>query len=143
VVKWLVLVLALGACDKDEGVTSDPGTAGSGVAPKVVVVEPDSPPRAALVGAWKTAGLILTDVKSSTAFGKDCKAGTVNKVEVVVCDLGSADEAKKAEAAGLAWVGNTTGAAWVSGSMVIAVADRKQADVNGKTINRLMKSTPK
>jgi hypothetical protein len=146
VVKWLAIVLLVAACDKDEATTTE--ATGSATKPtegsaKEPVVAKESEARKALVDAWKTAGLTVTDMKSSTAFGKNCEAGAVNKVEVVICDLGSADEAKKAEAAGLTWVGGTTGAAWVSGQLVIAVADRKKADINGKTINQLMKSTPK
>jgi hypothetical protein len=82
-------------------------------------------------------------MRTASAFGKDCVGTTVNNVDVVICEHPSADEAKKAEAEALTWVGNTTGAAWVSGTLVIAAADRKKADKTGKTINVLMKSTPK
>jgi hypothetical protein len=97
-----------------------------------------------LVEAWKKAGLTPSELTTAEkGFGKDCNSTTVNKVDVVVCEFSSEDEAKKAEAPGLEWVGTTTGAAWTAGPLVIAVADRKKADANGKTINQLMKSTPK
>jgi hypothetical protein len=95
-----------------------------------------------VVDAWKKEGLTAT-LAAGSGFGKDCSTGTVDKLEVVICEYGSADEAKKAEQPGLDWVGTTTGAAWASGSLVIAVADRKKSDPHGKTINQLMKSAPK
>ncbi len=51
-------------------------------------------------------------------------------------------DAKAAEEPALAWVGNVTGAAQAHGSALIVIADRKKADPNGKTINRLMKLAP-
>ncbi|MBA2543879.1 MAG: hypothetical protein H0V17_29815 [Deltaproteobacteria bacterium] len=136
---WIILGVLAGvpACGKDEpAATGEPGstTAKAGEM---------SDAKKSLVEAWKKAGLTPSEMTGSTAFGKDCNAATVNKVDVVVCEFPSDDEAKKAEQPGLDWVGSTTGAAWVSGPLVIAVADRKKADVNGKTINQLMKSTPK
>ena len=100
--------------------------------------------RDAVVEAWKRGGLQPSAMTVATvAIGKDCQSGTVNNVEVIVCQYGSVDEAKAAEKAGLEWVGGTTGAAWASGSVVVAVADRRKADPSGRTINQLMKLAPK
>jgi hypothetical protein len=75
--------------------------------------------------------------------GKDCTSGTVNNIDVVMCQFASAGDAKTGEKAGWTWVGETTGTAWTSGTVVIAAADRKAADKSGKTMNQLMKLAPK
>ncbi len=133
--RWLV-VLALVGCSKDD--TSAVGNAAASA------VEGESGPRADLVDAWKKGGLTLSALQPAKAsFGTDCKAGTVGAIDVLVCVYPSAKEAKAAEDAALTWVGDTTGAAQAHGSMVIAVADRKKSDPNGKTINQLLKLAPK
>lgn len=118
--KWAALVL-LAACGSKGGPSS----------------------RDAVVDAWKKAGLVVSDfTKASTDVGKDCALGTVNRVEVLVCSYGSADDAKKSEDFGLKWVGDTTGMSQARGTLVIAAADRKKADPNGKTINQIFKLVP-
>ena len=119
------LVLAvLVACGKGSGPT------GSGA-------------RDTVVDAWKKGGLEVSEMKTATApVGKDCAQGTVNKVDVLVCNFTTPDEAKKAEDLGLQWVGDTTGMSQAKGSLVIAAADRKKADPNGKTINQIFKLVP-
>ncbi len=93
-----------------------------------------------LVESWKTAGLTPSALTAATvAFGKDCKSGTVNNIDVIVCTYGSAAEAKAAEPAALEWVGGATGSSWSKGSVLVAVADRRKADPSGRTINQLMK----
>lgn len=118
----LILVL-IAACGK--------GAGGSGA-------------RDELLAAWKKAGLApsaFTAAKDSP-IGKDCSAGTVNSVDVVVCAFATPDEAKAAQDAGLQWVGDTTGISQAKGSLLIAAADRKKADPKGETINKLVKLAP-
>ncbi|MDB4953570.1 MAG: putative lipoprotein [Myxococcales bacterium] len=94
----------------------------------------------AVVDAWKKGGLEPSAFTvATTNVGKDCKSGTVNKVDVLVCTYASADEAKKAQDAGLQWVGDTTGASQAKGSLLISVADRRKADPTGRTINQMFK----
>ncbi len=124
------------ACSKEEGASE------SGKTDSPAKTDKLPPKRGAVVEAWKKSGLTAT-LAAGSGFGKDCSIGTVDKIDVVICEYGSADEAKQAEQPGLEWVGTTTGAAWASGSLVIAVADRKKSDPHGKTINQLMKSSPK
>lgn len=115
----ICVVLAAAACGKDspKGATSRDG----------------------VVAAWKKGGLSPSELKpAKTDVGKDCASGTVNKLDVLVCTFSSAADAKAAEDAGLAWVGDTTGVAKAQGEMLIVVADRKKADVNGKTITQLI-----
>jgi len=95
--------------------------------------------RDAAVAAWKAGGLTPSELKPvKLPIGKDCASGTVDKLDVVVCSFATADEAKAAQDAGLAWVGNTTGAAQATGKLLVAVADRHKVDPKGETINKLL-----
>jgi hypothetical protein len=114
----LGLVLSVGACDKAKsGPSSKDG----------------------VIAAWKKGGLepsAFSDAK--TDVGTKCSAGTVNKVDVLVCEFPSEKEAKEAEEKGLQWVGDTTGASQAQGEMLIVAADRRKADPSGRTINQLL-----
>jgi hypothetical protein len=100
--------------------------------------------RDSIIAAWKTGGLAPSAFTAATVpVGKDCATGTVNGVDVLVCTYATDAEAKTAEAAGYTWVGDTTGMVQVRGPSLIAAADRKKADVQGKTINQLMKLAQK
>jgi hypothetical protein len=122
----LALALAAGAagCDKGGG-----GAAAAGGA-------------SAVLDAWKAAGLTVSAMTpdKSGAIGADCSAGTVSGVDVVLCKFATPDEAKAAEAKGLAWIGDTTGAALAHANMLVAVADRRAADPTGRTINTITKT---
>jgi hypothetical protein len=129
-----VAVAALAACSKDDGASGDVKAMAAG--------GPGA--RDAVIEAWKKGGLQPSAMAPATvAFGKDCQSGTVSNVDVLVCAYGSPAEAKAAEAAGYEWVGGTTGSAVVSGAVLVAIADRRKADLNGKTINQLMKLVPR
>jgi hypothetical protein len=126
-------VIAIAACSKDEG--KDKGASGD-TAKAAEGDEADEPSKAeaAVLDAWKDKDLEVD---------KSCRTGTVKGLDVAICEYDSPEAAKAATKAGYSWVGATTGSAWVSGSLVIAVADRSKADPSGKTINELMKSSPK
>jgi hypothetical protein len=134
----LVLVALLVACggSKDEPA----GGSGSTSAPA------DDGPRADLIAAWKKAGLEVGAFASAqTDAGKNCQAGKVNKLDVLVCVYGKAADAKSSEDYGYKWiesVGGTTGTAQAHGVTLIAVADKAKTDPHGKTINQLMKLAP-
>jgi hypothetical protein len=120
-VKKLALILVLAACGSGGNASRD-----------------------ALIAAWKTGGLApsaFTAVKDSPV-GKDCQAGTVNSIDVMVCSYATADEAKTAQDLGLKWVGDTTGISRAKGSLLIVAADRKKSDPKGDTINKLVKLAP-
>jgi hypothetical protein len=118
----LIVMFGLFACDKD-------GAAGA---------------RAAVVDAWKKGGLDPSALTPATVpVGKDCQSGTVGAIDVLVCVYPSDADAKAAEEPGLAWVGDTTGAAQARGTVLIAAADRRKSDPSGRTINQLMKLAPK
>lgn len=119
--RTLVLLLAITACDKG------PGDA-----------------RAPILEAWKSGGLAPSALEVvTTNVGTDCKAGVLNAVELMLCVYPTEDEAKAAHEKGLAWVGDATGAAKVSGSVLVVVADRRKVDPSGRTINQLLRLTPK
>jgi hypothetical protein len=95
-----------------------------------------------LLAAWKAAGLEVAELKPSDkpiAAGT-CKTGVVGGLETTVCTYPDAAAAKKAEEAGLAVVGETTGLAVVEGSALLVVADRTKADPSGKRMNDIAKA---
>jgi hypothetical protein len=115
---------ALLGCSKDDGKSAAP-TAGA---------------RNDVLEAWKKGGLAPSAFAAATgAVGKDCQSGTVGGVDVLVCEFPSEAEAKTAEDAGLAWVGEATGISRAAGKVLIVAADRKKADPSGKTLNQLTK----
>ncbi|MCB9563412.1 MAG: hypothetical protein H6708_23680 [Kofleriaceae bacterium] len=124
------LAVAVGACDEDKPASK--GRAGAG-APAGV--------DAALAG-WKAAGLTVSafEVADGSSYGGgDCKAGTVSGVDTVVCVYATAELAKAAEPAGLTAVGQATGVSMAQGELLLVIADRRAADPQGLTINRMTK----
>lgn len=122
----LALAVMLGACSKAEQGQAEGKAEGP----------------SELVSKWTKAGLTvsaLTEDKSG-AIGPACKRGTVSGVDVVHCTFPGEAEAKAAEAKALLWVAEATGAALVTGKELLAVADRRNADPSGRTINALTKA---
>ncbi|HET9625044.1 MAG TPA: hypothetical protein VFP84_26935 [Kofleriaceae bacterium] len=131
---FVIAIAALVACGKSDK-PGDPA-AGSGAASA-------GAPRDAVIDAWKTAKLNPSAfAPAKVAFGKDCQAGSVAGVDVLVCNFATPAEAKAAEDAGLGWIGGATGASQARGSALIVVADHKKADPNGRMINQLLKLAP-
>jgi hypothetical protein len=97
--------------------------------------------RDGVLDTWKKAGLAPSafTAAQNSPVGKDCAQGTVNNVDVLVCNFASDAEATAAVDAGLKWVGDTTGISVPKGSVLVVAADRKKADPSGTTINKLMK----
>ena len=133
----LALASAGAACGKSSGPL--PGGAGSAGGSASSAAQS----RAALLAAWRKAGLAPSDLVAATLpIGDDCTTGKVSGVDVAVCAFATAALAEQAEERGLAWVGATTGIARGRGTLLIAAADRAHADPHGKTINELMKQAP-
>ena len=121
----LALALVLAGCTKGGDATKPTG------------------PRDAVIAAWQADKLTPSAMAPATvAFGKDCQSGTVENLDVLVCSFASPADAKAAQDPGLGWIGSVTGASQAHGSALIVIADRKKADPNGRTINRLMKLAP-
>ena len=124
--KRIIFMLALASCSKDDGT-------GRGAATSELS-------RERVVEAWKKGGLTPSPLTAATvAVGKDCQTGTVNSVDVLVCQFASPEEAKAAEPQGLTWVGESTGMSQAAGKVLVAASDRRKADPSGRTINSLMK----
>jgi len=122
----LISMLSLVACGKGDG---DKGAGGA---------------RDAVINAWKAEKLTVSPlIPAPVAFAKDCQSGTVEGVEVLLCNFASPDEAKKAVDQGYTWVGGATGTSEAHGAALVVLVDRKKTDPNGRTINRLMKLAPK
>jgi hypothetical protein len=101
-------------------------------------------PRDKVLEAWKGDKLEPSAMAAAqVAFGKDCQSGSVESIDVLLCNFASPAEAKAAEDAGLAWVGQATGASQARGAALVVLADRKKSDPSGRTINRLLKLAPK
>src|SRR5687767_12756129 len=119
VLSCVLLVAAIG-CDKGGGAAGGGG------------------PRDAVIAAWKKGGLTPSPLTAATVpVGKDCQTGTVGAIDVLLCVYPTAADAKAAEDAALVWVGDTTGAAQASGTVLIAISDRRKSDPSGRTINQL------
>ena len=102
-------------------------------------------PRDAVLDAWKADKHVPPAPLSAAKvdFAKDCQTGSVENLDVLLCNFASPAEAKAAEDAGLGWVGSVTGASQARGSALVALADRKKADPSGRMINKLLKLAPK
>lgn len=111
----------------------------SGSAASISGPAPDATP--AVIDTWKQAGLTVSAFTPADgkAVGGDCQSGTVGGVDVVLCSFASPAAAKKAEDAGYATVGETTGVSLAQGQMLLIAADRRKADPSGRTINQLAK----
>jgi len=120
------LVIVLASCE-DSTKSAGPGT---------------SEAVSEMVAKWKGAELFVSEFAemdgSKLADGK-CAQGTVDGLEVVLCEYPDDDAAKAATEAGLARVAETTGAALSNGKMMLVLADRKKSDPSGRTINRITK----
>jgi len=76
----------------------------------------------------------------SGKLGNACNAGTVNGVDVVLCQFADAKAATAAESAALTWIDQATGAALANGEWQLVVVDRNNADPSGRTINAVAKA---
>jgi len=100
--------------------------------------------RDAVLDAWKAEKLAPSALTPATVtFGKDCQSGTIEGIDVLLCNFASPAEAKAAADQGLAWVGAATGVSQAHGAALVVLADRRKTDPSGRTINRLMKLAPK
>jgi hypothetical protein len=121
--KLLLITLLLAACDHG---SSKPGAD-----------QPDP-----VVESWKKAGLTvsaLTSADGTPYASKDCKAGQVNGVDVVLCSYADAKAAKDAETNGFEQVGENTGTALSHDGRMLVIADRRKADPEGRTIDQATK----
>jgi hypothetical protein len=101
-------------------------------------------PRDAVLDAWKAGTIAPSGMTAATVtFAKDCQSGTVENLDLLLCNFATPDEAKAAEPQGEVWIAKATGSSQAHGAALIVLADRRKADPNGRTINKLMKLAPK
>ena len=96
-----------------------------------------------VIAAWQKAGLETSTFEAvdGKALGDgSCKAGTVRGVVTTLCEYKGAEDAKRAEAAGLSQVRDTTGLALAEGKLLLVLADRDRKDPNGKTMNEIART---
>jgi hypothetical protein len=94
------------------------------------------------VDALKQAGLAVTPFENAAArpYGaKECARGGVAQLDVLLCrfDGDASGKQKKLEQF---ISGAVSGAVRAKGPLALAVADRKKADLTGKSINKLLKT---
>src|SRR4051812_37829773 len=67
--------------------------------------------RDTLIETFKQGKVALSPVTPVTvSFGRDCKTGSADSIDILVCVYPTAAEATAAEKPALAWVGDATGA---------------------------------
>lgn len=121
---YILAALALAACSKAADKPATPGDT--------------------VLAAWKAEKLVPAALApAQVGFAKDCRSGTIENLDVLLCNFATPAEAKAAEAQGNTWIGSATGAAQAHGAALVVLADRKKADPSGRTINKLMKLAPK
>ena len=117
----------------------------SGLPAKVEIEGPLAP----VFAAWNDAGLAMADFRpvddEASAVGVDlgegdCQTGQIEEIASVVCSYPSPQAAEAAQEAGLELVGAATGAALANGSLLLIVADRQDADPDGRRINDITKT---
>ncbi len=100
-------------------------------------------PAEQLVAAWRKAGLEVSAMAAANPkpfAAETCQAGTVNGVDVVLCDYDSGEDATAAEDLGLGTLTGVTGAALAKGSRLLVVADRRKVDPSGRTIDAITRA---
>ena len=139
------IVILIGIIAAVAGKSGARPSSGSASAAKVANGDTNATPpsgaAADVIDAWKQAGLTVSAFTPADgkAVGGDCSSGTVGGIDVVLCSFNDNAAAKKAEDAGYATVGSTTGVSLSNGSMLLIAADRRKADPSGRTINQLAK----
>lgn len=123
----LAFVLAhVGACSKDDREKGPPAAS---------VAE--------VLRLWKEAGLeptVFAKAEEPRLGGAACQQGTIDGIDVLVCEYADEAAARKAEERGLAVVGEATGASLARGKLLLVVADRRNADPNGRRIHQITRA---
>jgi hypothetical protein len=96
--------------------------------------------RDAVISAWTKAGVTMLAMTPAdgAAFGAgNCLAGTAQGLDVTLCSYPDPAAATGAQPAGLAAVGAATGVSLAEGSLLLVIADRRNADPSGRAIHQL------
>jgi hypothetical protein len=82
----------------------------------------------------------LEPVEVAALAGGTCRRGDVSGMEVTLCEYDDPSRAKKLEAKGLEVVGDATGSSLAQGKLLLVVADRKNADKEGRRIDAITRA---
>jgi hypothetical protein len=139
--------LLVGACSKDEEKGEKAKSGETKPAPAKAEAKPESEGTAfheGVVAALKKAGLDSTPFEQAASRpyeAKHCARAEVGKLDVLLCEFEGEPAAKAGEKKLEEFVsGAVSGAVRRSKSLVLAVADRKKADLKGEGINKLLKA---
>ena len=91
---------------------------------------------------WSKAGMApgtFGPTKVSVGGGR-CRGGNINGLDATLCEFDDVAAAKRAEAAGLAEIRGVTGLALAEGKLLLVLADPKQTDPSGRSMNELAKA---
>ncbi len=141
----LCFALALSACGKKD----EAGASGGAAAP--AKADPEAPAAKAsadfqkpVLEGLKKAGLAVGEFETTAAKpyqARACTRGEVGNLDVMACQYASAQAAEQARSSLEQFVaGSGTGAVRHSGTVALAVADRKKVDPRGKVIDKLLKT---
>ena len=96
----------------------------------------------AVLAAWAKAGMkpgSFEPTKEGIGGGR-CRGGNINGLDATLCEFDDVAAAKRAEAAGLAEIRGVTGLALAEGKLLLVLADPKQTDPSGRSMNELAKA---
>jgi hypothetical protein len=99
-----------------------------------------------VIEAWKSAGLQPTTFETADGQkfgGGKCRAGNIGGLDATLCEYADETAARAAEGAGRSAIGENTGVSLAAGKVLLVVADRKNADPNGRRINQIAKTFQK
>lgn len=96
------------------------------------------------IASFKASGHAVDEFKDTNAGAlgaKKCQTGTIERLDVLLCDYASAEDAAQGQPAAEAWGANTgTVVVLHRKGTLFAVADRSHADPDGKIIAALSKT---
>ena len=146
----LVVPLVLAACSKEEAAKPEgkdkPNPEGTPTT-KAAEVEAEEAFHDVVTASLKKVGLEPEAFEQAAARpyeAKKCARGEVSKLDVLVCDFEGEPAAQAGEKKLEQFVdGAVSGAVRRTGTRVLAVADRKKADLKGEGINKVLKAIKK
>jgi hypothetical protein len=123
---------------------SSPACSGSG-SESEQAEDPRSAAVAAPIAALEGAGFDVADLTlvpaGSQLSAVECRGGTIEGLEVRLCEYPDEAAARTAEKKELEALGGApTGLAIAHGAVVLIVVDREGADPTGKTVNRIARA---
>jgi len=93
------------------------------------------------LAAFKESGHNVSEFKEMDAgefAAKTCQTGTIDQISVLLCAYGSSEAAAQGEGAAERWgSGTNTSIVLRRGTVLLALADRNEADEQGKTLSAL------